>query len=130
MRMRAGRSALGVALAAPAMLAVGIMSLAAPAVAQTQKIDPSAVIKSYAGMARAVYADSLAGAKALRKVIGEMLARPSPETLAAARKSWIDARVPYLQSEAFRFTDPVVDAWEGKVNAWPLDEGLIDYVAA
>jgi putative iron-regulated protein len=23
-----------------------------------------------------------------------------------------------------------VDEWEGKVNAWPLDEGLIDYVAA
>jgi hypothetical protein len=23
-----------------------------------------------------------------------------------------------------------VDAWEGKVNAWPLDEGLIDYVSA
>jgi putative iron-regulated protein len=25
---------------------------------------------------------------------------------------------------------PLVDDWEGKVNAWPLDEGLIDYVAA
>ena len=23
-----------------------------------------------------------------------------------------------------------VDDWEGKVNAWPLDEGLIDYTAA
>ena len=21
-----------------------------------------------------------------------------------------------------------MDAWEGQVNAWPLDEGLIDYV--
>ncbi|MDX9873804.1 MAG: imelysin family protein, partial [Spongiibacteraceae bacterium] len=27
-----------------------------------------------------------------------------------------------------RFGNPVVDEWEGKVNAWPLDEGLIDYV--
>ena len=25
---------------------------------------------------------------------------------------------------------PIVDDWEGKVNAWPLDEGLIDYVDA
>ena len=28
----------------------------------------------------------------------------------------------------FRFGNPIVDEWEGKVNAWPLDEGLIDYV--
>ncbi|MFT5226830.1 MAG: putative iron-regulated protein, partial [Polaribacter sp.] len=27
------------------------------------------------------------------------------------------------------FGNPIVDDWEGKVNAWPLDEGLIDYVA-
>lgn len=40
------------------------------------------------------------------------------------------ARVPYQQSEVFRFGNPIVDAWEGRVNAWPLDEGLIDYVDA
>ena len=28
----------------------------------------------------------------------------------------------------FRFGNPLVDDWEGRVNAWPLDEGLIDYV--
>lgn len=37
-------------------------------------------------------------------------------------------RVPYQQSEVFRFGKAIVDNWEGKVNAWPLDEGLIDYV--
>src|SRR3546814_8875159 len=31
-------------------------------------------------------------------------------------------------SEAYRFGNAIVDDWEGKVNAWPLDEGLIDYV--
>ena len=36
--------------------------------------------------------------------------------------------MPYQQTEAFRFGNPIVDGWEGKVNAWPLDEGLIDYV--
>lgn len=30
----------------------------------------------------------------------------------------------------YRFGNPIVDDWEGKVNAWPLDEGLIDYVSA
>ena len=38
--------------------------------------------------------------------------------------------MPYQQTEVYRFGNPIVDDWEGKVNAWPLDEGLIDYVAA
>ena len=38
--------------------------------------------------------------------------------------------MPYQQTEAFRFGNPIVDDWEGRVNAWPLDEGLIDYVDA
>ena len=47
----------------------------------------------------------------------------------AAREAWLAARVPYQQSEAYRFGNPIVDEWEGRVNSWPLDEGLIDYVA-
>ena len=35
-----------------------------------------------------------------------------------------------MQTEAYRFGNSIVDDWEGKVNAWPLDEGLIDYVAS
>ena len=38
--------------------------------------------------------------------------------------------MPYQQTEAYRFGNPIVDDWEGRVNAWPLDEGLIDYVDA
>ena len=48
----------------------------------------------------------------------------------AARTAWLAARVPYQQTEAYRFGNPIVDDWEGKLNAWPLDEGLIDYVDA
>ena len=40
----------------------------------------------------------------------------------------MEARKVYQQTEVFRFGNPIVDDWEGKVNAWPLDEGLIDYV--
>jgi len=36
--------------------------------------------------------------------------------------------MPYQQTEVHRFGNAIVDDWEGKVNAWPLDEGLIDYV--
>ncbi len=86
------------------------------------------VIKTYADIAQAAYEDSLASARKLKDSIGTLVAKPSPETLAAAREAWKAARVPYMQTEAFRFGNKIVDEWEGKVNAWPLDEGLIDYV--
>ena len=56
------------------------------------------------------------------------IANPSDATLEAARKTWIDARPWYMHTEAYRFGNPIVDEWEGNVNAWPLDEGLLDYV--
>ncbi len=40
------------------------------------------------------------------------------------------ARPPYQQTEVYRFGNAIVDDWEGRVNSWPLDEGLIDYVDA
>ncbi|MDP1108930.1 imelysin family protein, partial [Klebsiella pneumoniae] len=67
-------------------------------------------------------------AKTLQTAIDAFLAKPNDETLKAARTAWIAARVPYLQSEVFRFGNTIIDDWEGQVNAWPLDEGLIDYV--
>ncbi len=86
------------------------------------------VKKTYADIAHAAYEDSATTAKALKKAIDALIANPTGETLAAARQAWLAARVPYMQTEAFRFGNPIVDEWEGKVNAWPLDEGLIDYV--
>lgn len=90
--------------------------------------EPQAVIRHYADMALAKYEDSLTTAKALDAAVDVLIARPSQETLDAARSAWKASRIPYQQSEVYRFGNPVVDAWEGRVNAWPLDEGLIDYV--
>ena len=87
------------------------------------------VINHYADLALAAYSDALSEARELRGQIDALLAQPNAETLAAARQAWRDARVPYMQTEVFRFGNAVVDEWEGQVNAWPLDEGLIDYVA-
>jgi putative iron-regulated protein len=87
------------------------------------------VLKTYADIAEAGYRDSLATAETLRGAVRKLLAAPSEATLEAARKAWLAARVPYQQTEAFRFGNKIVDDWEGKVNAWPLDEGLIDYVS-
>ena len=88
-----------------------------------------AVVETYANIAEATYADTLAGAIKLRASINAFLAAPGPTTLDQARQAWRSARIPYMQTEAYRFGNKIVDDWEKKVNAWPLDEGLIDYVA-
>jgi putative iron-regulated protein len=98
---------------------------AVPANADT---DPRAVIATYADIALAKYEDSLTTAQALDQAVDALIAKPSTDTLAAAREAWKAARIPYQQTEVYRFGNPVVDDWEGRVNAWPLDEGLIDYV--
>ncbi|MBU2935480.1 MULTISPECIES: imelysin family protein [Pacificibacter] len=91
---------------------------------------PAEVLTTYANIAEASYGDSLTSAQALRAAIDTLISDPSEVSLAAAKAAWIQARVPYQQTEVFRFGNPIVDDWEGKVNAWPLDEGLIDYVDA
>lgn len=91
---------------------------------------PAEVVETYADIAHATYEDSLITARDLHAAIEAFTADPSPVTHAAAKEAWLRARVPYQQTEAFRFGNPIVDDWEGKVNAWPLDEGLIDYVDA
>jgi putative iron-regulated protein len=90
--------------------------------------DPAAVAKTYADIAAAGYDDSLITAKALQGAVDALTAAPSEDNLKAARAAWIASRPSYMQTEAFRFGNVAVDDWEGKINAWPLDEGLIDYV--
>lgn len=106
------------------MLALGVAPVSAYAAAPAAE----AVLKTYADIAHAGYEDSLITAKRLEAAVDALIASPSEETLSDAKAAWKAARVPYQQTEAYRFGNPIVDEWEGKVNAWPLDEGLIDYV--
>lgn len=92
--------------------------------------NPTAVLKTYADIAEAGYTDSVITARQLREKIQSLLDQPTEANLTAARAAWLAARVPYQQTEVYRFGNAIVDDWEGKVNAWPLDEGLIDYVDA
>jgi len=92
-------------------------------------VTPTEVMTTYANIGEAVFGDALTGAQALQAAVDAFLAAPSAEGLEAARAAWRAARVPYMQTEAFRFGNPIVDDWEGRVNSWPLDEGLMDYVA-
>ena len=110
-------------LVAAAALAFGF------GVASALADDPKDVLKNYADIAQAGYADSLETAKTMQLAVTEFLSSPTEPNLRAARAAWIAARPAYMQTEAYRFGNPIVDEWEGMVNAWPLDEGLIDYVA-
>lgn len=95
----------------------------------SQATTPEQIVEQYSDIAHATYEDALISAKALQQSINLLLAEPNETTLADARSRWKAARVPYQQSEVFRFGNAIVDDWEGQLNAWPLDEGLIDYVA-
>jgi putative iron-regulated protein len=102
-----------------------IAAMAGTATAQTA----TEVLDTYADIAGANYTDSLTAALALQATVTALIEKPSAATLQGARSAWLAARVPYQQTEVFRFGNAIVDDWEGRVNAWPLDEGLIDYVA-
>lgn len=106
------------------LLCLSVVPVAAYAAAPAE----AEVLSTYADIALAGYEDSLATAKALDVAIDALIATPSEATLEAARAAWKAARIPYQQTEAYRFGNAIVDDWEGRVNAWPLDEGLIDYV--
>ncbi len=96
-----------------------------PLIANAEKT----VVSFYADIALAKYEDSLITAKELLKSVNLFLKTPNEMTLMDSRNAWLKSRIPYQQSEVYRFGNAIVDDWEGKVNAWPLDEGLIDYVA-
>ncbi|MET0652960.1 MAG: imelysin family protein [Hyphomicrobiaceae bacterium] len=107
------------------MAFAGLLCASSPLVAAPSVQE---VVKTYADIAQAGYEDSLTSAKALKSAIDRLVAKPTSEALEEARRAWKAARVPYMQTEAYRFGNKIVDEWEGRVNAWPLDEGLIDYV--
>ncbi len=106
-------------------LSLALLALPSASFATT----PDAVTATYADIAQAAFTDSLTTAQSLQSAVTALIAAPSPETLHAARAAWALSRIPYAQTEVFRFGNPAVDDWEGRVNAWPLDEGLIDYTA-
>lgn len=104
------------------------------------KPDPATVLETkktefvanYVTIVEASYADALAKTKEMKTAIDAFVASPTQATLEAAKKAWLDAREPYGQTEAFRFYDGPIDGEDGEpegyINAWPLDEALIDYV--
>ena len=90
-------------------------------------------VANYADIVLASYEDTLTTGKALDAALKKLVAAPSQASLDAAKKAWLAAREPYLQTEVFRFYEGPIDneknGPEGLLNAWPMDENYIDYTA-
>ncbi|HEY1172992.1 MAG TPA: imelysin family protein [Verrucomicrobiae bacterium] len=84
-------------------------------------------LRDYSDILHAAYTDAWAGARRMEKEIATFVEKPSEAGLAAARRAWVSARVPYLQTEVARFYDGPIEEVEGFINAWPIDENYIDY---
>ncbi len=99
--------------------------------------DGAALQSAYADNVQRAYAEAAVAARSLQAAIAALLDSPSDGSLAAARRAWVQARRPYLFTEAFRYYDGPIDGPqtatraagpEPRLNAWPLNEAVIDYV--
>lgn len=90
------------------------------------------VLQNYSAHVYATYSEAYETLVKLQAAVNALIAQPSAESLEAARRAWLDARVIWGRTEVFRFYEgPIDDAnygVEGMINAWPLDESYIDYV--
>jgi len=100
------------------------------------------VVRTNANIAYASYSDSYLMALDMRDALQALVNDPTDANLAAAKDAWLASREPYGQTEVYRFRVGPIDALlpdgsigqegdgpEGAINAWPLGEALIDYVA-
>jgi putative iron-regulated protein len=83
-------------------------------------------LRGYADLAFAEYSDSVSAARELLGAVEEFVKDPSETGLAKARSAWILSRIPYAQTEAYRFYGGPIDRVETLVNTWPIDETYIE----
>ncbi len=129
-------------LAISIALASSLTTFSTVAQAETQQVvvnqSATAFLEGYAKMADQLYTKSYEDAVMLQKVIKEFVKNPTKETLQKAKDAWLKSRDSYGVTESFRLSNGPIDAeegWiadaygalEGQINAWPLDENMIDY---
>ncbi len=99
--------------------------------------EANSLLTTYANIATANYMDTLNDAKILKEKLKDFTNNPTMILMENAKAAWLNARESYGQTEAFRLSNGPIDAeegWhtsygapEGQLNAWPLDENMIDY---
>ncbi|MDG6882715.1 Uncharacterized iron-regulated protein [Phocoenobacter uteri] len=129
-------------LAITIALASSLTTFPTIAQAETQQVivnqSATAFLDGYAKMADLLYTKSYEDAIRLQAAIKAFAKNPTKETLENTKKVWLEAREAYGVTESFRLSNGPIDAeegWvaeaygalEGQINAWPLDENMIDY---
>ena len=100
----------------------------------------NAVIENYAAVVYQSYLDSYNTAVTMQTSINTFVDSPTAANFNSAKSTWLAAREVYGQTEAYRECNGPIDTdqtggspWglgnEGQLNAWPIDESYIDYVA-
>jgi putative iron-regulated protein len=90
------------------------------------------VLTHYADLVHATYLACYERALSLQSATVAFIDSPSEQGLHVTKQAWLKARVPYGQSEVFRFYGGPIDdddGPEGLLNAWPMDESYVDGVA-
>ncbi len=109
-----------------------------PVKSEITSLKKAEALTTYADIALANYTDALNDAKALNNAIDTFVADPDETNFQAAKDAWLESRESYGTTEIFRLSNGPIDAeegwvaekWgapEGQLNAWPLDENMIDY---
>ena len=113
---------------------IGIIAISLSAACTSDKWPDGTAdaVATYGQIVEASYADSITTATTLNNALTALVDAPSAANMTAARDAWKASRIPYLQTEVYRFYDGPIDnpddGPEGALNAWPLDENYIDYV--
>ncbi|MFP6874997.1 MAG: imelysin family protein [Verrucomicrobiales bacterium] len=81
-------------------------------------------VKTYAQIVEATSMSAFVTAIELRKKIEALVTDPTPDNHVAAKLSWVQARLPYLQTEALFSYGSQAAA----MNSWPVRPGYIDYI--
>lgn len=121
-----------ISLMASSLVATGLLAK------NTIKTEPLKLLETYANIAETNYVDALQDAMKLEEALKQFTQNPTQERFDTAKKAWLHSRESYGQTEIFRLSNGPIDAeegWvadaygalEGQLNAWPLDENMIDY---
>jgi putative iron-regulated protein len=103
-----------------------------------ENVSKTSFLSAYSKIALSNYSDALKDAQMLKVAIDKFASKTSQVNFDNAKQAWLNSRESYGQTEAFRLANGPIDAedgWvantygglEGQLNAWPLDENMIDY---
>lgn len=108
--------------------------------AQILESNKKAFIETYAKIAFQNYSDSYSAAVEFQTAVNTFVNNTgrTDADLKSLKTKWREVRIPYLQTEVFRFSSGPIDnkaltdnvELEPLINAWPLDEGHNDGIIA